>query len=273
MVLIIGLAFLISLGLVACEGVAAESLFLTDEISTVEDDLASDDLAENDEDLLVEATRLSDELQSAPIDALTLDDSDEDDDFEFVGTVDSISTESWMIDGVPIKILPQTEITGQISEGDQVKVHAALTIEGELLAREIEPAIDGDFDDMDDQPEEIEFYGFVEAISGDLWSIDGREVRVSDQTEVERGIEVGDWVKVEAYQTESGLLFALEIEREDDDVDGEGSDHIDDDYDDEYGDDDIDEDYDDDHEEDHDDDDGDSNGMDEEDHEEEESDD
>jgi hypothetical protein len=269
MVLFVGLVALISLGLVACEGAAAENLLLTNERSAVEDELSSEDLAEIDDDLIAEPTRLSDELMREPLNAIILDDSNEDDEFEFVGTVDSISTESWVIDGVPITVLPQTEIKGQISEGDPVKVHAGLTVDGELVAREIELAFDGDFEHLDDDPEEIEFSGFVESISGNLWSIGGQEVQVTDQTEVETGIEVGDWVKVEAYQTEVGLLVAMEIEREDDDVDGEDFDDVDDD--DEYDDDDDqDDDYDDD---DHDDDDNDSSGEYNDDHEDEESDD
>jgi hypothetical protein len=60
--------------------------------------------------------------------------------------------------------------------------------------------------------EEIEFTGQVEAISTDSWTVAGRTLSISSQTEIEGSIEVGDLVEVHAYETGDGMLAAREIE-------------------------------------------------------------
>ena len=60
---------------------------------------------------------------------------------------------------------------------------------------------------------ETEFTGIVESMGSDTWIIDGRTVRVTLQTEVKEQIQVGDRVKIHAYQDIDGVLIAREIER------------------------------------------------------------
>ena len=60
--------------------------------------------------------------------------------------------------------------------------------------------------------DEIEFTGLVEAIGPDSWTVAGRKLSISSQTEIKGSIEVGDMVKVHAYKSGDGTLSAREIE-------------------------------------------------------------
>jgi hypothetical protein len=64
--------------------------------------------------------------------------------FEFVGVVDQITTQLWVVSTTPVVITPQTEIKGTISTGDTVKVHVSTGPENTLIAREIEISIPGE---------------------------------------------------------------------------------------------------------------------------------
>lgn len=57
---------------------------------------------------------------------------------EFEGVIDSITQDGWMISGRLVKSSPQTEIKGIIQIGMMVKVHALVSDDGSLYAREIE---------------------------------------------------------------------------------------------------------------------------------------
>ena len=138
------------------------------------------------------------------------------DELEFTGEVQSVSAGEWMIADLSFIVQPQTEVKGNPQVGDQVKVHASLTADGALLAREIEPAENFEEDDDDALPfdleDEMEFFGVVETINPDQWTIAGRTVFLLPQTEVEGAITTGDLVKVHAFLNAAGELAAREIE-------------------------------------------------------------
>jgi len=62
------------------------------------------------------------------------------DEVEFTGTVESINGNVWTIGGRTVVVDSATELTGFISVGQQVKVHASMGVDGSLAAREIELA-------------------------------------------------------------------------------------------------------------------------------------
>ena len=132
---------------------------------------------------------------------------------EFTGAVEAMAADTWTIDSQSVAITAHTEIKGSIQAGDLVKVHARVGIDGSLTAREIELA-------GADEPEipgvEVEFRGAVEAMGADAWTIGGMTFRVTATTEIETGIEAGDFVKVHARRQADSSLWAREIEREED---------------------------------------------------------
>jgi hypothetical protein len=185
--------------------------------------------------------------------------------FEFVGTVETLGSNTWTVAGRTIIVLPETEIKGVIVEGDLVKVHALLNPVGELAAREIEPAVDIDLDNDElDDDDDLKLVGILEQIGEDIWIVDGVEFRVTSDTEIEDAPSVGDLVEVYFFSSSDSVPLAREIEAEDDsedaladsdddDLDDDESDDLDDDDDDDddHSDSDDDDDDDDDDDEDH----------------------
>ena len=64
---------------------------------------------------------------------------------ELIGTVESVTPESWTIQGKEVFVTPQTEIKDPLlTVGDMVKVHVLVGADGTLTAREIESLISND---------------------------------------------------------------------------------------------------------------------------------
>ncbi len=141
---------------------------------------------------------------------------------EMTGVVESIQPTFWMVSGQPVAIQPSTEIKDVIQVGELVKVHAQPGAGGMFTAREIELATSNSQPGFDDgssssnnpavNASESEFYGTVEAIDGNLYTIDGQQVIINENTEVKNSIQVGDVVKVHAWTAADGSLTAREIE-------------------------------------------------------------
>ncbi len=138
-----------------------------------------------------------------------------------MAAVVSIGADAWTIGERTVGLTSATEIKGAIAVGDLVKVHALVQTDLSLIAREIEPADEDDaIDDSDDDQDEVELKGFVEAIDGELWTIGGVAIRVTPATEIEDAIAVGDYVEVEAVWADDGVLTALKVKLDDpDDLD------------------------------------------------------
>jgi hypothetical protein len=147
---------------------------------------------------------------------------------EFSGVVTAIATEAWTIDGRTVAVGPQTELKSVVKAGDQVKVHALVGDSGQLIAREVElaplptarPAQATPIVSATSVPTpaalpaaaaELEFTGTVQALGG-TWTIDGRTVTITPQTEVKGAIKVGDHVEIHALVNADGTLSAREIE-------------------------------------------------------------
>ncbi len=150
---------------------------------------------------------------------IEVSDPEHGDEFEFTGTVVSMGETEWVIAGRSVQVDASTEIEAEIQQGDLVRVHAFLDETGSLLGREIELVSKQDLDDTeldeDDSPEsgeELEFTGTVDLIEGDQWTIDGKVVLVSVDTEVKGDVSEGSLVKVHATLTPEGDLLATEIE-------------------------------------------------------------
>lgn len=124
---------------------------------------------------------------------------------EFTGVVEAIG-DSWDIDGQVVAITDQTEIEDSVGLGDLVKVEALRANDGSLTALEIESA-----DEVSDSDESAEFTGRVEIMESTSWTVDGWVVAITDQTEIQGDIGVGDLVKVEALRAADGTLAAKEI--------------------------------------------------------------
>jgi len=164
---------------------------------------------------------------------------------EFKGYVENVSGNLWIISGYQIIVTSATEIEGQISVDDFVKVEAWVDDQGTIFAKEIEHETD---DEMSYKGE-YEVKGIVSEVGDGYLMINGMRFELTPNSEIEDDIEVGDFVKVEGGMLGYGVFYIVEIEIEDDyddmydhdddDMDDD-DDVIDDDDDDMYDDDDDD---------------------------------
>jgi hypothetical protein len=65
---------------------------------------------------------------------------------------------------------------------------------------------------MDDSAQIVEFMGALSSMTTESWTIAGRQVTVTPQTEIKGTFSVGDTVKVHARVNADGSLTAIEIE-------------------------------------------------------------
>ena len=151
---------------------------------------------------------------------------------EFTGVVTSIGGNAWEIGDSTVRVSAQTEIKAGVALGALVKVHASPQSDGSLLAREIElaagdgsPQSDGADDGTPRPANEQEFTGIFSAINGDVWTVGGRQVRITPATEVKGSLQVGQVLKVHASPGADGVLVAREVElaADDDDSDDDNS--------------------------------------------------
>ncbi|NIM94900.1 MAG: hypothetical protein GTO18_14460 [Anaerolineales bacterium] len=224
------------------EGIAADEWTVSGKIVKVNGDtLVNGEIKVGDE-VNVEGFVADDgTLQALHIETAQTSMSSSGGEIEFYGIVQEISLTAWVVDGQKVRITAQTEIKGSILVDDLVKVHAFISDDGSLTAREIELPSDDERENEVHQ-DEVEFTGLVDAMGESSWTIAGRIVSITEWTEIKDEIKLGDLVKVEAFEDEDGLI-AKEIEFAEDDMDD--SDDIDD-----HEDDDVDDTDDDEHEED-----------------------
>lgn len=145
---------------------------------------------------------------------------------EFIGVVQAMSDSSWTIDGEVVSITSQTEIEPGIAVQDLVKVHASFLEDQTIQAREIE-FVDDEQDvdgDGEEEAEQIEFTGIIEEMGVTQWVVDGVELEIAPDTEIDPGLAVGDMVKVQAWIDAEGSFIAREIERSEEDMSSEDSD-------------------------------------------------
>ena len=137
---------------------------------------------------------------------------------EFVGPVETINNDAWVISGLDVNITSVTEIDDGIQLNENVKVEGWVDAEGVIYAKEIEKEGDDNgfgFDDDDD-----ELLGVVNDIQESYWMINGLRFELTSTTEIDEEIAVGDFVEVEFYRNESGDYILLEIDLAiDDDMD------------------------------------------------------
>jgi hypothetical protein len=82
------------------------------------------------------------------------------------------------------------------------------------MTRAIQVSNSGSSIKMSDRGE-VEFSGTVEAITPTSWTVSGRVITITPETEIKGTIVVGDMVQVDAFTASDGTLTAREIQLED----------------------------------------------------------
>ena len=127
-----------------------------------------------------------------------------------VGVVESFSSDSIVVSGIPISITAQTKIVGDIQVGDTVKVHAFLADDGTLTAWKIKWLPDA-VSNPGHGDKTMVIGGIVESLSSDTIVVSGIGFAISSETVFDGDIGVGDRVKVLAYTAEDGTVTVRKV--------------------------------------------------------------
>jgi hypothetical protein len=128
--------------------------------------------------------------------------------FEFTGPVEAIGSDQWTIAGRTVEVSQTTQIDNSIVVGDLVTVEGVIQPDGIWLADSIRLVSETGLP--------FEFTGVVQQIGTTSWLISGISIAVTDTTQIESGLEVGDVVRVEGHILDNGLWLADEVKRADD---------------------------------------------------------
>ena len=121
---------------------------------------------------------------------------------QFFGVVEQQWNDHWIVEGIEVRLLPETIILGEIQDGMTVEVEGSTLPEGWVRASEI-------------HLQNFSFNGTVELISESIWTISGRDVQITSATLIDPGIQVGDDVIVDVSSDDFGNLTARSITRHD----------------------------------------------------------
>jgi hypothetical protein len=119
---------------------------------------------------------------------------------QFFGVVEQQWNDHWIVDGIEVRLLPETIILGEIQDGMTVEVEGSTLPEGWVRASEI-------------HLQNFSFNGTVESISESIWTISGREVKITSASLVDDDIKVGEIVIVDVSSDDFGNLTARSITR------------------------------------------------------------
>lgn len=156
----------------------------------------------------------------------------DDDQVEFTGTVDSVSSPDLQVNGITVHTDGNTRITrkgrgitlADVKAGETVAVDGVLLPDGSVLARRLQAGEDADDD-------EVEFLGIVQSITPPSLTVSGVNVLTDANTEIERDdhkisltdLQVGEIVQVEGVLLPDGTVLAHEIKADKDKVEFAGT--------------------------------------------------
>ena len=156
----------------------------------------------------------------------------------FDGLVENISSDAWTVAGKLLEINAESQLDPSIQVGDMAQVMAWVEDDGHLVALAIlrlpdesvsqpeatpaptpslspepgpEPSLEST-EESDEDSEQDEITGIVEAIQDGYWIIAGLTVYISDSTEINDTIQVGDLVKLNVLSQADGSWLAVKIE-------------------------------------------------------------
>jgi hypothetical protein len=124
--------------------------------------------------------------------------------FEFVGKVEAISSTTWTISSRLVQVNEFTTIDTGLNVNDNVLVTGSLTADGAFWALRISR--------MHESGTDFRFVGVLTAINRDVWTISGIQVAVSENSALDGDFVVGHPVVVEGIIQENGTWLATSID-------------------------------------------------------------
>lgn len=126
---------------------------------------------------------------------------------EFEGPIESLSDNTWVVNGITVAINAATTVRGTPELGLIAEVQGILQADGSVLAQSITVKGPG-------VTPQVDIEGIVEKIEAKYWIVAGTTVYVDARTFIDDSrapAEVGMWAQVRAYRRLDGTLLALRI--------------------------------------------------------------
>jgi hypothetical protein len=114
----------------------------------------------------------------------------------FAGELTAVGKNEWLVNGIRVIIAPGTEIVDELVEGLYVGIEGILQDDGVLLVRKV-------------WARDTRIEGLIEAINGDQWTVDGVQVYITPETNIQGLPVVGSRVLIYASTASDGQLTAL----------------------------------------------------------------
>jgi hypothetical protein len=126
-------------------------------------------------------------------------------DFQFIGQgrITGGTEGIWIIGDIPIRVDEGSRLVGDLHVGDFVTLSGRILGQVGWLADRIELATEG--------ASFFTFNGPLESLKGDVWRVGGRSVRLDSETQVDRGLQLGDLVLVTFTALDDRAWLASEI--------------------------------------------------------------
>jgi len=125
-----------------------------------------------------------------------------------IGWVKRIEGSRWTIDEITTDTDGETEWIGDPDVGSLVEANLLVRPDGSYLALLIKelggPTV---------TPEPFEFTGEVQSIGSDRWTVGGNVVRLDARTQIDPGIQVGEWAEVDAEKRSGGEIWGKSIRK------------------------------------------------------------
>ena len=142
----------------------------------------------------------------------------------FTGPVESMKGNQWIVDGQTVTVEPSSLPDANIQVGDLVKVEGKVGPDGAITTTHVAnpmafngfaPASSDGYPNPTETPgpDDQKVSGVIEAITDTSVTIDGVTYLLTNMSEVDGLLAVGDMVKIEFVTNPDGSMTILEIER------------------------------------------------------------
>jgi hypothetical protein len=160
--------------------------------------------------------------------------------YQFSGTVEEITSNIWRISGTPVIITRITQIDPGIRNGDKVTLLIrseddglfALAILQEMPSKVYStpflPVVitPTPYEELTiDSEEAHHLHGILDQITANYWIVSGEVIYIISSTQIDDGIDIGEYISVHIKTEQNGSYTAIEISRNDnggkpEDIDG-----------------------------------------------------
>ena len=126
------------------------------------------------------------------------------------GELESVDGNRWVVAGYKVRMTTSTSFEDAVAVGDYVKVKGFEDGDNNWVMKKVEledRSADGE------SSLEIKLTGRVQSMRDNKWIIAGRVFLITDDTEFEGDMSVGDRVKIEADIDEAGNWIASEVDQ------------------------------------------------------------